>query len=371
MSSVSPKKCQVVQVCVQDNKLVNDFDVYIDHEATFAGAQLFFQKSRWANPYDPLVGGQEAASVEEMEKACELYKTHLLETKRHVLHELRGRKLGCFCDPSRRGCHGQVLAKMVNELPFQDLRANVLFMPGQRQADYCIQPTYFKGRRSPLSNFYPSTVEYQEESFKTVAHAFAYAILQHLGLPDTAQWAKDRLDAYSAHKVMVTMTELADNKTEGLSSPQQIVLMKQLLDDKWNRYAIFQEAAELADDQHVVHAIGSRYWGAGVDLAEVDPKQDPFELPGRNLLGWIIKYITFERRHWKTLWNYHVTELQKAVSTPGGPWEGNAYAQGMLIVDKALQGAAEKKQKKKQNKKKKNKWQQHQEQQEAGWGEMI
>ena len=81
------------------------FDVYIG------------RGSKWGNPFSHLDGTTAAFKVDTREEAILSYEKWIMEPEqehlRDALHELRGKILGCYCEPL--GCHGHVLAKMTNE----------------------------------------------------------------------------------------------------------------------------------------------------------------------------------------------------------------------------------------------------------------
>lgn len=74
--------------------------------------------SKWGNPFTHLEDSTKAEfKVGSRKEAVESYENwirygdgqHLLED----LHELEGKKLGCWCKPKL--CHGDVLTKLLNE----------------------------------------------------------------------------------------------------------------------------------------------------------------------------------------------------------------------------------------------------------------
>jgi hypothetical protein len=91
-SSVSPSE-QVVH-CKRE-----PYDVYIG------------RPSKWGNPFSHKDGTLARFKVATREEAIAKYRERLLSSPlRHVLHELRGKVLGCWCKPLP--CHGDVLAEM-------------------------------------------------------------------------------------------------------------------------------------------------------------------------------------------------------------------------------------------------------------------
>ena len=91
-----------------DNKLVNitydpDYDVYIG------------RGSKWGNPfyiekdsYGCEIGGSREDVIKSYEQWIRKQK-YLIDS----LHELKDKKLGCFCYPLP--CHGDVLIKLLKE----------------------------------------------------------------------------------------------------------------------------------------------------------------------------------------------------------------------------------------------------------------
>ncbi len=83
--------------CVAVNVRTQFYDIYIG------------RPSRWGNPFRE---GRDGTRGEVIEKYAKWLSTqaHLLA----ALPSLRGKRLGCWCAP--RPCHGDVLARLVNDL---------------------------------------------------------------------------------------------------------------------------------------------------------------------------------------------------------------------------------------------------------------
>ena len=77
------------------------FDVYIGR------ARQCFPKSKWHNPYKI---GPDGTRSEVIAK----YRVYVLSDPEllSALHEVRGKRLGCWCKP--RACHGDVLAELAD-----------------------------------------------------------------------------------------------------------------------------------------------------------------------------------------------------------------------------------------------------------------
>ena len=67
--------------------------------------------SKWGNPFSHIGSYM---SRRECIKAYEVWLNQQPELMA-ALHELKGKILGCHCRPDP--CHGEVLAKLANELP--------------------------------------------------------------------------------------------------------------------------------------------------------------------------------------------------------------------------------------------------------------
>jgi len=79
------------------NKKFDKFDVYIG------------RPSKWGNPF---LIGRDGSRFDVIAK----YETYFFANKdlmRDAKTELRGKRLGCYCFPM--ACHGDILAKYVNE----------------------------------------------------------------------------------------------------------------------------------------------------------------------------------------------------------------------------------------------------------------
>jgi len=76
---------------------------------TAEGVVYIGRPSKWGNPFVVGVHGSRFECIERYRQWLQ-NQSHLLEQ----LHELRGRRLACFCKPFP--CHGDVLAEMADGL---------------------------------------------------------------------------------------------------------------------------------------------------------------------------------------------------------------------------------------------------------------
>jgi hypothetical protein len=76
--------------------------------------------SQWGNPYTHRTHNTLAEHVVETRaEAVEAYRKYITEgAGKHLLkdlYQLKGKKLGCFCSPSK--CHGDILKELADKLP--------------------------------------------------------------------------------------------------------------------------------------------------------------------------------------------------------------------------------------------------------------
>lgn len=97
---------------------INDgFDEYIGRPMRRYG----LSGSIWGNPFK--IGDEVEGRVLSREDIIALYETRIRQKLagpngdwwRRQLEKLRGKRLGCWCSP--KACHGDVLVKLLNELP--------------------------------------------------------------------------------------------------------------------------------------------------------------------------------------------------------------------------------------------------------------
>lgn len=72
--------------------------------------------SKWGNPFSHLPNCKAAFLVKTREAAIEAYRKWIKTQPQLLasLHELKGKRLGCYCDPLP--CHGHVLAELADEV---------------------------------------------------------------------------------------------------------------------------------------------------------------------------------------------------------------------------------------------------------------
>lgn len=95
--------CEVVNI----NK--DPFDVYI-------GRHPDAVKGKWGNPFSHKAGSLALFKTASRKEAVHRYESYLLSNQELMdsLHELVGKRLGCWCKP--KSCHGDILKKYVDKI---------------------------------------------------------------------------------------------------------------------------------------------------------------------------------------------------------------------------------------------------------------
>jgi hypothetical protein len=72
--------------------------------------------SKWGNPFSHREGTLAEHVVKSRSEAIKRYEEYLLQNEDLMssLHELKGKKLGCWCKP--KSCHGDILAKYADSI---------------------------------------------------------------------------------------------------------------------------------------------------------------------------------------------------------------------------------------------------------------
>lgn len=83
------------------NKRKESFDTYIG------------RGSKWGNPFSHLHRTLAAYKVDNRQESIECYEEWIINQDElmNSLHELKGKRLGCYCKPL--ACHGDVLVKLI------------------------------------------------------------------------------------------------------------------------------------------------------------------------------------------------------------------------------------------------------------------
>lgn len=92
--------------CLQDGTTV--VNILCEEYEVFIG-----RGSKWGNPFSHKRGTRAATVVKDRDEAIERYRRYILSRPDLLaqLHELKGRRLGCYCKPAE--CHGDVLMGLI------------------------------------------------------------------------------------------------------------------------------------------------------------------------------------------------------------------------------------------------------------------
>ena len=95
--------------------MFQDCDLYIGRQVKHGGWDL--EASKWANPFKLMrknSDGPEEANMTRSE-SLKRYRQHVLDSPELMasLHELKGKRLGCWCHPDK--CHGDILIELLEE----------------------------------------------------------------------------------------------------------------------------------------------------------------------------------------------------------------------------------------------------------------
>lgn len=86
------------------NLRVDPYDIYIG------------RPSKWGNPFSHLPSTLAQFKVNSRAEAVERFR-EWIQTQPELLadlHELKGKRLGCFCKP--QSCHGDILAELADSI---------------------------------------------------------------------------------------------------------------------------------------------------------------------------------------------------------------------------------------------------------------
>jgi predicted NAD-dependent protein-ADP-ribosyltransferase YbiA (DUF1768 family) len=295
-------------VCVKKNnegKWDRDFDVLLD------------EKSEWAPP------------VWQTSNRAREYEDHILCSPklREALPTLLGQTVACLC-PSHKGfCFAEVLVKLVNRL--------LEYRPVVRTAD-CI---FFKGFDFILSSFHDTRlIDYclgHRHEFKSAMQLFVVLYFCELCEWERAEKAAHS-SSFTAYKIWRSYLHSDEDNKRCYTYPQ-IRMMYYVLEKKWSVSREFRNYLQaFVDEFYFAEATQNKFWSCGLELSEVIPHTTNIELtPGRNLLGWLLRYVTLKKTDRELQWQDEVNELFQNRDATQIPFTN--FEKGMILVDRALQ----------------------------------
>ena len=267
---IQDSKTCVVRLKKIDGKTYQDCDVYIGPKMNNSSWEL--DESPWVNIFH--------YATSDRTNNLKLYREHVMNTPalRNQLYELRGKRLGCFCE-NLSFCHGTVLCKLVEE----DSQTKEI----KAQHNY-----FFKGEENPLSNLYKCTIKYGGTD---------YFCSEHFRCMKMAQRLQSRTEIMEQVKKATTIQEVCrlskaifrTLKRCRLYTPsEQIVDMINTLNEKWYACEEFREKLKsLNDGMLIFEATRNNFWGCGKDITEITEYEDIVQYEGENILGWALYYV--------------------------------------------------------------------------------
>lgn len=271
----------VVRIQKRKGVIVTPWDVYIGPPLN--NSSWSFDKTKWLYPYHN--------EPQDKEKWLELYKNQVKSTMGDSLHELIGKRLGCFCkDPNL--CHGRVLAELANALGGDGAAAAAAAAAVAVQRTSCVMRTtattvFFKGDKAIPSNLHPCNLQFHGKSFSCVHQAYAY--LRSVAAHKT-DLARKIMKAPDVKSILYQTRELSKQVRvhPTWDAYDCVRIMHDLIRARWLQDAVFRHFVETESDKHFVEATKDRFWGGGVDMSNLDA--DNYEpASGMNILGWLIK----------------------------------------------------------------------------------
>ena len=146
----------------------------------------------------------------------------------------------------------------------------------------------FKSHENKLSNFWPCTVVFRDETFNSSEHAWYHTIATELGLPDVAKQIKSAKHAGAAKAIASKHIprQMIENWQDqcGKQVMSEIVRCKVFQNDDVAQYLRYTGTTVL------VEATPDKVWGSGLYPHQVRVTK-PEYWPGQNLLGEILMDI--------------------------------------------------------------------------------
>jgi predicted NAD-dependent protein-ADP-ribosyltransferase YbiA (DUF1768 family) len=266
-SVINEDQATVVHIKKKGNgETKQDCDVYIGPAISNPHWEL--KKSIWSNDF-----GKSSDKLT-------LYRDHILSTPTLLrqLEDLRFKTLGCWHAPLP--CHGDVLRDLLNDhyrtLAYDD--------PLLNNAHVSIH--YFKGSACPWSNLFASRLHFKNRQFHCVQQYLAHERAREVGDHNTAELLRNSRN--SADSLDLEMSNFYQ-KPIPFSKRGSIRMMEYALNAKYKQCPLFRDYCERHAHCIPVETTRSNFWGMGKVRPDLrDQRPDFDEMPGLNILGWII-----------------------------------------------------------------------------------
>lgn len=270
---------QLVRVRKWGGKVYQDCDVWIGDE--IRNSSWTFDKSEWANPFP-------YSNKKSKNWSHKQYRYHILQNPklRKELQELRGKRLGCMCSNDLTDCHGRVLLELIEKTKTSVITNDKYF---------------FKGVDNPLSNLYPFSFVFNGVKFNSVYQAFVWHKAEKWDVDPSVkeEIMREILETTTPMETYRLVTNYHDfREAFPWSREYSVCFIYQLLSHKWRQCTPFRKIAMKYCDFFISEATKNTFFGCGMDLHEHQEEdicaRSIYSLPGRNILGWLIKYLALK-----------------------------------------------------------------------------
>ena len=105
---------KVVRIRMSRGVEIVSCDIYIGYPVRASGWNL--NHGKWSSPFALSAFGKERCQLSDIQMLNTIYECYVRASPELMgtLHELSGKRLGCFCPPLP--CHGEILVKLFREV---------------------------------------------------------------------------------------------------------------------------------------------------------------------------------------------------------------------------------------------------------------
>ena len=129
-----------------------------------------------------------------------------------------------------------------------------------------------KGKEDPLSNFYPCVVEYKEQQYASIEHAYQTAKLKHLRVPqrfvEMANSFKTGSEVKRYVQEIIRSSSWEVKRRQKSWDYVKIELMKELLELKWEACQEFVDHLKQTGHSTISHPVKDMFWGNGSEVLD-------------------------------------------------------------------------------------------------------
>lgn len=149
----------------------------------------------------------------------------------------------------------------------------------------------FRSHEHPLSNFYPCKIEYKEEEYASLEHAYQVTKAISLGDLEIAESIKNAPNAFFAKRISKQLDHSITSEWEN----SNIGIMEELVRIKSETVPEFRNALFESAGYMLAEATRNTYWASGLN-PEMTEVTKPQYWPGKNVFGSILMKLRQELR---------------------------------------------------------------------------